>query len=129
MYEDFLLSLCESIYRAEQKASEERKQEVFGDNVPIELLLMRNDKVRVEVRKENVSHNEPHLHITHSDKINVSLSLKDFRILGGEIDRKTMKHMLRVLAPVKPKLMEIWSTLNEQDNAVGAEKLIRNLFG
>jgi len=124
----FLLSLCESIYRAEQKASDERKREVF-DSIPIGLLLMRHDKVRVEVRKENVSHNEPHLHITHSDKIDVSLSLNDFRILAGEIDRKTMKHMLHVLAPVKPKLMEIWNTLNEKDNSVGAEKLISNLFG
>lgn len=126
--EQFLLSLCESVYRAEKKASEERKREAFGDNIPTELLLTRHDKVRVEVRKENVSHNEPHLHITHSDKIDVSLSLKDFRVLAGEIDRKTMKHMLHVLTSVKPKLMEIWNTLNEQDNAVGAEKLISNLF-
>lgn len=127
--EQFLLSLCESLYRAEQRASDERKREVFGDSFPIELLLMRHDKVRVEIRKENVSHNEPHLHITHSDKIDVSLSLNDFRVLAGEIDRKTMKHLLRVLQPVKPKLMEIWNTLNEHDNAVGAEKLISNLFG
>lgn len=127
--EQFLLSLCESIYRAEQKATDERKREIFGDSIPIELLLMRHDKVRVEVRKENVSHNEPHLHITHSDKIDASLSLNDFRVLAGEIDRKTMKHMLRVLTPVKPKLMEIWNTLNEQDSSIGAEKLISNLFG
>jgi hypothetical protein len=127
--EQFLLSLCESIYRAEQRASDERKREAFGDSFPIELLVMRHDKVRVEVRKENVSHNEPHLHITHSDKIDVSLSLNDFRVLAGKIDRKTMKQMLRVLQPVKLKLMEIWNTLNERDNAVGAEKLISNLFG
>jgi hypothetical protein len=127
--EQSLLLLCESVYRAEQRASDERKREVFGDSIPIELLLMRQDKVRVEVRKENVSHNEPHLHISHSDKIDVSLSLNDFRILAGEIDTKTKKHMLRILMPLKPKLMEIWSTLNEQDNSVGAEKLITNLFG
>jgi len=90
---------------------------------------MRQDKVRVEIRKENVSHNEPHLHIKHSDKIDVSLSLNDFRVLAGEIDRKTMKHILSVLNPVKPKLMEIWNELNEKDNSVGAEKIISNLFG
>lgn len=126
--EQFLLSLCENIYRAEAKAVEERKRELFGDSTYIELFVMRSDKVRVEIRKENVSHNEPHLHITHSDKIDVSLSLNDFRILAGDIDRKTMKHMLRVLTPVKPRLMDIWKSLNEHDNSVGAEKLISNLF-
>lgn len=125
----FLLELCERIYRAEQRASEERKREIFGDSFPIELLLMRQDKVRVEIRKETVNHNEPHLHVTHSDKIDVSLSLNDFRVLAGEIDRKTMRHLLRVLEPVQPKLLEVWDTLNEQDNSVGAEKLISNLFG
>ncbi len=90
---------------------------------------MRQDKVRVEIRKETVNHNEPHLHVTHSDKIDVSLSLNDFRILAGRIDSKTRKHLLRVLEPVQPKLLEIWETLNEQDNSVGAEKLISNLFG
>ena len=126
--EQFLLTLCDSIYRAEQRAAEERKREVFGDSIPFELLLMRKDKVRVEIRKENVSHNEPHLHITHSDKIDVSLSLRDFRVLAGDIDRKTMKFMLGVLMPVKSKLLEIWRTLNEEENAVGAEKLISNQF-
>lgn len=126
--EQFLLTLCDSIYQAENRAAEERKREVFGDSISIELLLMRKDKVRVEIRKENVSHNEPHLHITHSDKIDVSLSLRDFRVLAGDIDRKTMKYILDVLMPVKSKLLEIWHTLNEEENAVGAEKLISNLF-
>ncbi|MEN9358773.1 MAG: hypothetical protein RL095_308 [Verrucomicrobiota bacterium] len=126
--DQFLLALCESIYRAEKSASDEQKREAFGGSFPIELLLIRRDKVRVEIRKENVSHNEPHLHITHSDKIDVSLSLNDFRVLAGEIDRRTMKHMLIVLNPVKSKLMEIWNELNEKDNSVGAEKLISNLF-
>jgi hypothetical protein len=127
--QSLLLELCDSIYRAEKRASEERKREVFGDSFPIELLIMRQDKVRVEIRKETVNHNEPHLHVTHSDKIDVSLSLNDFRILAGRIDSKTRKHLLRVLEPVQPKLLEIWETLNEQDNSVGAEKLISNLFG
>ncbi len=127
--EQLLLALCESIYRAEKRAADERKRETFGGSLPVELLLMRQDKVRVEIRKENVSHNEPHLHIKHSDKIDVSLSLNDFRVLAGEIDRKTMKHILSVLNPVKPKLMEIWNELNEKDNSVGAEKIISNLFG
>ena len=127
--EPLLLSLCGAIYRAQQEAEEERKRELFGDSIPIELFVTRMDKVRVEIRKESVSHNEPHMHITHSDKIDVSLSLKDFRILAGSIDRKTLKNVLRVLIPVKERLMEIWTTLNEHDNSVGAERLISNLFG
>lgn len=87
-----------------------------------------HDKVRVEIRKENVSHNEPHLHITHSDKIDASLSLKDFRVLAGNIDGKTMKYMRGTLIQVQDKLLSIWESLNEQDNSVGAEKLISNLF-
>jgi Domain of unknown function (DUF4160) len=126
--EQFLLSLCEKVYRAEKEASEERRRKLFGDNPPFELLIMRRDKIRVEIRKENVSHNEPHLHVTHSDKIDVSLSLTDFRLLAGEIDRTTMRQMLRILTPVQLKLMKIWDTLNEQDNSVGAEKLISTLF-
>ncbi|MBV7431014.1 MULTISPECIES: DUF4160 domain-containing protein [unclassified Acidovorax] len=127
--EALLLSLCGAIYNAQARAEEERKRELFGDSIPIELFVTRMDKVRVEIRKENVSHNEPHMHITHSDKIDVSLSLKDFSVLAGTIDRKTLKNVLRVLAPVKDRLMEIWTTLNEQDNSVGAERLISNLFG
>lgn len=126
--EQFLLSLCESIYNAEKRAAEERIREVFGDSISFELLLMRQDKVRVEIRKENVSHNEPHLHITHSDKIDVSISLKDFRVLAGDIDPKTRRRMLGVLMPVKSELLEIWRTLNDEDNAIGAETLISNLF-
>ena len=128
MIDQFLSSLCDDVFRAEKDASEERKCENFGDSFPNEFLVLRKDKVRVEIRKENVNHNEPHLHITHSDKIDVVLSLNDFRILAGEIDRKTMKHMLRILMPVRSKLMEIWETLNEQDNSIGAEKLISNIF-
>lgn len=128
MHEEFLLNLCEAIYLAEKKAAEERRREQFGDSVFTELLLWRQDKVRVEIRKENVSHNEPHLHITHSDKIDVSLSLHDFRVLAGDIDRKTLKRMLKTLSPAQPKLLEIWKTLNEQDNSTGAEKLISNFF-
>ena len=126
--EEILLSLCDNIYFAQKKAEEEHRRELFGDGVIIELFVMKSDKVRVEIRKENVNHNEPHLHITHSDKIDASISIKDFRVLAGEIDSKTMKYMLRKLSPVQPKLLAIWETLNEQDNSIGAEKQISNLF-
>ena len=108
-------------------AQEERKKELFGDGFLPELLLNKNEKVRIEIRKENVSHNAPHIHITHSDKIDVSISLLDFGILAGKIDRKTYKHLLCVVVPNKDKLLEIWGELNEKDNSVGAEKLINSL--
>ena len=126
--QEFLLSICDGIYRAQERAAEEYRREKPGDSISIELFVMRRDKVRVEIRKENVNHNEPHLHITHSDIINASLSLKDFRVLAGNIDSKTKRHLLDLLTPVQPKLMAIWTTLNEKDNSVGAEKLISNLF-
>ncbi|KFZ30800.1 hypothetical protein IDSA_06840 [Pseudidiomarina salinarum] len=125
--EDFLLELCEEIYRGEERAQAERKRELFGNQFVPELLLMRKDKVRVEIRKENVSHNMPHIHITHSDKIDVSISLNDFSVLAGNIDRKTKKYLLGLLVPKKDELNAIWVELNEKDESVGAEKMIQDL--
>ncbi|QIR77028.1 DUF4160 domain-containing protein [Sulfurospirillum diekertiae] len=125
--EDFFLQLCDGIYRAEERAQKERKRELFGNQFVPEFLVMRQDKVRVEIRKENVSHNAPHLHIVHSDKIDVSISLIDFSILAGKIDSKTKKHFLSLLVPKQKQLNAIWQELNEKDNSVGAEKLISNL--
>jgi hypothetical protein len=128
-HDQFLLSLCDAIYQAKKTAEEEYERERYGDNPPARLLVMREDKVRVEIRKENGRHNEPHLHIIHSDKIDASLSLKSFRVLAGNIDGRALKHVLRTLIPVQAKLFAIWETLNEQDNSIGAEKLIIDLFG
>ena len=71
--QDFLLELCKDVYRAYEKAQDERRREIFGDLDFLELLLMRKDKVRIEIRKETVNHNVPHMHIKHSDKIDVSI--------------------------------------------------------
>lgn len=125
--EQFLLSLCDAIYRAEAHAQEERKRELFGDQPSLEFLLMRQDKIRVEIRKENVNHNAPHIHVTHSDKIDVSISLINFQVLAGNIDNKTLKHLRNTLVPLKEKLNAIWIELNEKENSIGAEKLISNL--
>jgi len=125
--ENYLLQICDEAYRAEERAQAERKREAFGNRFVPELLVMRKDKVRVEIRKENVSHNTPHMHITHSDKINVSISLIDFSILAGNIDRKTQKHLMATLIPKKTELYKIWEELNEKENSIGAEKLISNL--
>jgi hypothetical protein len=40
--------------------------------------------VRVEIRKENAPHKEPHLHVNHSDKIHASLRLKDLGVVVGK---------------------------------------------
>ncbi|WP_421337613.1 DUF4160 domain-containing protein [Aeromonas veronii] len=106
--EGFLLKLCDEVYRGEEKAQAERKRELFGNRFVPEFLLMRKDKVRVEIRKENVSHNVPHIHITHSDKIDVSISLNDFSVLAGNIDRKTQKQLLAILIQKKDELNKIW---------------------
>ena len=86
---EFLLNICDEIYFAEEKAQRLREREVFEGRVFTKYLVMRKDKVRVEIRKENVNHNAPHMHITHSDKIDVSICLNDFSILAGKIDKKT----------------------------------------
>jgi type I restriction enzyme S subunit len=122
-----LSELCQALYQADQQAKDEYKRELFGDAFIPELLLMRKDKVRVEIRKENVSHNAPHMHISHSDKFDASISLKDFSVLAGDIDRKVLKHYLKTLAPLKAQLMQIWNDLNEKENSVAAEVLISNL--
>jgi hypothetical protein len=125
--ETLLLWVCEAAYAAERKAAEDRKRELFGDAPPIELLLLRKDRVRVEIRRENVSHNEPHLHVVHSDKIDASLSLRTFDVLAGTIDNRTHKYLCTLLRPKKPQLLAIWEELNEKENSAGAEKLISNL--
>lgn len=125
--QELLLTICAAIHRAHAETMKERKRERFGDDPPMELLVMRMDKIRVEVRKENVSHNEPHLHISHSDIIDVSLSLRTFDVLAGTIDRKTLKRLLKTLEPRRQTLMDIWNALNEDNNEITAEKLISNM--
>lgn len=125
--EEYLLSLCDSIYKVERDAQAERKRELFNDTFFPELLIGRLDKVRIEIRKENVAHNEPHLHVTHTDVIDASISLKSFEVLAGKIDKKSYKHLLRVIFPNKDHLLRIWEELNEKDNSIGAEKLINSL--
>lgn len=125
--EEFLLKLCDYVHFAERSARDEKKREMFGDQFFPELLLMKEDKVRVEIRKEDANHKAPHIHVTHSDKIDVSISLIDFSILAGKIDNKTKKHLLTIFIPIQKELNEIWRELNEKDNSVGAEKLINNL--
>lgn len=125
--DDFLTQLCFGLYQAEKDAVEELKREYFGDQFLPELIVLREDKVRIEIRKENVSHNAPHLHITHSDKIDVSLSLIDLSILAGKIDSKTLKHFRKKLLPKQAELQAIWNELNEKDDSTGAEVLISNM--
>jgi len=126
-HKELLGKLCKDIYKAEKLADLERKRERFGDSPPIEFLVMRIDKIRVEIRKETNSHHEPHIHITHSDKIDASISLNTFVVLAGKIDKHTTKNLKNVLIPKKDKLLEIWNELNEKDNSIAVEKLIRNL--
>jgi len=123
--QDTLLSLCDKFHNIVSFENKTQQQPFVPQTT--RLIVMRQDKVRVEIRKENVSHNEPHLHITHSDKIDVSISLKDFSILAGNIDRKYKNKFFKILQPHKEKLNEIWNELNEKENSIGAEKIITDL--
>jgi hypothetical protein len=123
----FLEAICEDVHLADRFAVDEYKREAFGDNPIIELLLMREDKVRVELRRENAGHNQPHIHITHTDKIDVSISIETFSVLAGKIDGKTLKHLRKLLLPKRDELLQIWRDLNENDDAISAEKIINSL--
>lgn len=125
--DELLLWTCRAAYAADAKVAEDRKRTIFGDQFIPELLVMRKDKVRVEIRKENVGHHEPHLHVVHSDKIDASISLKDFSILAGTIDRQTHKYLSRILFTKQAELLAVWEELNEKENSVAAETFISNL--
>jgi hypothetical protein len=116
--DELLLWICKVVYAAEAKAAEDRKRARFGDQFVPELLVMRKVKVRVEIRKETVGHHEPHLHVVHSDKIDASISLRDFSILAGLIDRQTLKYLSRILSPKQADLLAVWKELNEKENSV-----------
>jgi hypothetical protein len=125
-HHDLLYALCRTVYQAQAAAELEYRREAGLEHV-IELFITKRDKIAVEIRAEGVSHNEPHLHITHSDKIDVSLSLNDFRILAGEIDRKTLKNLKPILVRCQPHLLDIWKALNETGDSAEAHRIISNL--
>lgn len=122
-----LLEVCNLIYLAEQMAQKERRKELLGDDFSLELLLNKKEKVRVEMHKEDSRHNLPHIHIRHSDKFDISLSLIDFRVLAGEVERKTLKFLIGKIQPKQAQLLEIWNELNEKKQHLSAEKLINSL--
>jgi hypothetical protein len=125
--QDLLSWVCRALYAAEKKSVEDQKRASFGDAFAPELVLMRQDRVCVEIRKENVGHHEPHMHVTHSDKIDASICLRSFEVLAGKIDGRTQKYLVKILLPKKAQLQAIWDELNEKENSVGAEALISNL--
>lgn len=124
----FLLKLCDEIHKAERLAEIEQEQQEESESHITKLVIFREDKVSIEIRKENVSHNQPHAHIKHSDKFDISISLTDFSVLAGEIDKKSLKHLVKKLSQVQDNLLnEIWNGLNEKDSSIKVEKLIKNL--
>lgn len=125
-HRELLGQLCLIVHRAQELAEQEHRRERFGDTFT-ELLIKRVDEIKIEIRLEHVSHHEPHMHISHSDKFDVSLSLNDFRVLAGEIDRKTWRRIKPVLEQCQPHLMDIWNALNVEGDGVKAQRLISNL--
>ena len=127
LHRNLLLGLCKKVYEAQEAADDEYKREMFGDRLPFELILRRVDAIRIEIRKEHVNHHEPHMHIKHSDKFDVSLCLTDFRVLAGDIDSKTLKKLKPWLELAQPHLMGIWNALNVDDDHLEVERLMANL--
>lgn len=126
--EELLGQVCFLVSRAVKAAAAEANPRSREHASLPQFLIMRHDKVRVEILKENTNHHEPHIHVTHSDKIDASISIRSFEVLAGKIDRRTHKHLKRLLAPIQDQLQKIWDELNEKDNSDAAEKLINDLF-
>jgi len=124
MNEKYLEQICMDIFYAGQIADAEHKKELFGDQFVPELLIMKKSKVKIEIRERENNHKSPHIHISHSDKFDVSLSLPDFSVLAGSIDSKTKKYIMNVLMPKKNQLMKIWTEVNVNGNPRKAEVLI-----
>ncbi|WP_139476944.1 DUF4160 domain-containing protein [Aeromonas veronii] len=123
---EFIYNFCKIVYQAQKDAEYEYRKEAGVENI-FELFIHKKDKISIEIRAEDVSHNEPHLHITHSDKFDVSLSLNDFRVLAGDIDRKTLKKLMPKLNNCHSYLQEIWIALNETGDSIRAHQIISNL--
>ncbi|QRM19009.1 restriction endonuclease subunit S [Dechloromonas sp. TW-R-39-2] len=122
-----LEKICLAAYRADKETTDEIRKELFGDVSLPTLVVMNKDSVKVEIRTENVNHHEPHMHITHSGKFDVSINLKDFSQMAGNIDSKTWKRLRAKLWPFQERLLQIWNKLNKENNGIEAKKLITEL--
>jgi hypothetical protein len=63
-YQELLSALYEIVYDAQAPSEQEYKREMFGNQFIPELLVHRVDSIKIEIRKETISHHEPHMHIT-----------------------------------------------------------------
>ena len=128
--EGILKAVCYFVYYA-QKATDDynrySRSELHSGRCSTELLIYKQGKIKVEMRKEGGKHHVPHIHIVHSDKIDASISIVDFRKLAGEIDSQTLRRLVRHLKPAQDKLQCVWEKLNS-DNSIDAEVMVDNLF-
>lgn len=119
----FLRSICAVVHNVYK--NEEKKNNSISDRTV--KVIYNKDKIKVEIRKECVSHNEPHMHIIHTDTINASISLRTFRCLAGTIKESILKKLKKILLPHQDELLAIWNDLNELNNSVSAELKISKL--
>lgn len=90
-------------------------------------VIYRKDKIKVEIRKETVSHHLAHMHILHSDQIDASICLNTFSLISGEIPKKILKKLIEILEPQQEVLLRIWDDLNNCNNEISVEEIIRSL--
>jgi len=121
---EFLEKICFQVHIVQKRLQAERKRDRFGNQFMPELMVIRKDTIRVELCKEDATHDDAYLHILHSDKIDIAISVHDLSIVGGKIDPKTFKLLLRILVPKHEKLQAIALTLTDEENMIGAEKII-----
>lgn len=91
------------------------------------LVVYNKNKIKVEIRCENSSHHKPHMHIQHTDKIDVSICLETFDKIAGQISEKMLRKIKEKLLPFQEELLDIWNELNENNDKASATLKISQL--
>lgn len=92
------------------------------------LAIYNQNKIKVELRYEpSKQHHKPHMHIIHTDKIDVSICLNTFDKIEGKIPDKTLKKLKQKLLPFQNELLDIWNDLNERNDEASARLKISRL--
>jgi len=123
----FLEKICFQIHIIQKRAEVANKRGTFGNQFMPELIIMQKNEISFEIHKENTKYTEPYIHIIHSDKIDVILSLESLSKLAGKVDIRTLKQLLNILNAKHEQLNKIYSELGEDESSIRARKVIENI--
>jgi hypothetical protein len=80
------------------------------DYLSLGVTAARIDAVRVTIRNETGSrHHGSHCHLKLSDRVDATVRLKDFKVLGNRgSDEKTLTRCLKLLEVRRTELLHMW---------------------